>query len=212
MPGFNIPNFKFGNCDQEHKDELISSSDLPHNLETARGHRFVLRLFTGVDESLSSDPNNYFQLACESIDRPSPRMITERVWNYSNYVNVPMRLEYDPISISFYEVVGDQDKDKPINITSSRIFEWWTRTVFNFNTLVTHFPKARKGKVSITQTDGFGNTIWTYLLLNCYPLSIIPDTMNYNSNDISRTQVLLNFDACYQNREDFFTTNLDRQI
>lgn len=207
MPGFNIPNFQFGNCDGAYEDKFIDSSYIPHNIETARSHRFKLTIRNGVDKTLSSDTNDYFTVACETIDRPSPKMMTERVWNYNNYVNIPLRLDYDPISIQFYEVVGEQSQHDNINITSSRIFEWWTRTVFDFNKLVTHFPKARKQTVVIEHLDGFGGTIWSYLLLNCYPLSIIPDQLSHSSGEISRTQVLLNFDACYQARSDHNTAH-----
>lgn len=204
MPGFNIPNFSFGGCDTEISSE-IQDSQLPNNLETARSYRFRLRIliastFENIVETPSESLENrrYFELACESIDRPSPKALTERVWNYANYINVPLRQEYEPINVTFYELLVGDNPGTVVNTTAKQVFGWWTNTVFDIYNLRTHYPNTRKSTVLIEQLDGLGNAVWNYKLFNCYPITLIPDTLNHNNNNISKLQILLNYDACVQ--------------
>jgi hypothetical protein len=153
----------------------------------------------------------YFELACQSISRPSPRAIVERVWNYVNYINVPLRQEYDTITAVFYELFDDtaarvvdySDPDAPVtsmytSITAKQIFSWWTNTVFDVYELKTHHPIARKSTVVIEQLDGYGKKVWSYKLFNCYPMTLIPGTLDNKSGDIAKYEIMLSYDACSQ--------------
>jgi hypothetical protein len=208
MPGFKIPIGIFSdNCNFDDIGNVIES-ELPHNIEPARSYRFRLRIPYNDSFQLYSDgfipPSlseikgiEYFDLACESIDRPVPRMLTERVWNGANYINIPLRLEYDPINVSLYEIITD-DEENPRNITSEVIYKWWTSTVFDIIRLKSHPPEFRRQDIVIEHLNGLGKIIWTYILHDCYPLIVNPSQLSYRTNEIATTQLQLNFDAAEQ--------------
>lgn len=148
-------------------------------------------------------------LSCESIDRPNLRINTERVWNGADYINVPLRGEYDPITVSLYEITKDipsQRGNRPVdfraisNLTAESILSYWTNTTFDFKQSRNNYPDARRATVSIYQLNGLGEIIWGYKLYRCWPETVSPETLDYRDSDIAKTRLTLHFDKVEENR------------
>lgn len=205
MPGFDVGFKSIYSCGADESEGTISSgykgapkSSLRHTVETARKNRFELSVNATMIRTSSGTVNfpMDISLACMSIDRPTLRVQKERVWNGADYINVPLRGEYDPIQAVLYEVLRDgSTKGKAIaNWTMESVLSWWTNSSFNFQHSRTAFRDARRATVVIKQLNGAGDPIWAYRLHNCWPEIVSPDSLSYKSSDIATTAVTLSFD------------------
>ena len=190
MPGFNLGTDFPGSC---HDGSGLTGAEslLPNTTETARRHRFRLTISTEAIQGSNVFLPDIVQIACESIDRPILRISKERVYQGADYINVPLRGEYDPVVAVFYEVEGfDTD------ITVKALMAWWTASSFDFVNSKPGRPEDRRANVVIEQLNGVGDPIWTYILHRCWPEIVSPDNLSYKSSDVAKTQLTLNFDKC----------------
>lgn len=209
MPGFNISQLKAG-C---YATIGSNNSSLPNNLETARSNRFRLSLSIPIETGKGPilEPSGFVTLACESITRPVRIINEEKVYNGADYINVPLRPQYEPIDAVFYEILSNNsDVEKPItdivgpglavannvehNLTVEEIMLWWTRGVFDAGGSRTTYQASRRTTVIISMLDGQGRSIWTYMLHRCWPKSIAPDPLDNKNSNILKTKVTLVYD------------------
>lgn len=204
MPGFNLGNFGNGiGCTNAIGDG--ASSIVPNTLETARRHRFVARITFppgygfNIGGFFAAEP---LLIACESIERPTSRIITERVWNGADYINVPLRVEFDPIAIVLYEITIDSIRDQRpvanVDLGAKAALRWWTKGAFDYQNSRMNFPAARRIPIDIYALNGVGGIIWSYKLLHCWPEVIIPDGFDYKSSEIAKIRLTVQFDKAIQ--------------
>ncbi len=191
MPGFDLGRI-FSDCNGVGLSG--EQSFISNTIETARLNRFI---FATSDVNFPID----VEVACEYIERPVARVQKERVWNGADYTNVPLRLEYDPISIKFYEILRDSNSEAYLNYSAQVISNWLSRSSFDSKNSRQGFARHRRISAFIMQLNGLGETIWSYKLLRCWPEIITPDALNYKVSDISKVQILLNFDKVIETRE-----------
>lgn len=191
MPGFDLGRI-FSDCNGVGLSG--ESRPISNTIETARLNRFI---FTMSDPNFPLD----VEIACEYIERPIARVQKERVWNGGDYINVPLRLEYDPISIKFYEILRDSNDEAYLNYSARAISDWLSKASFNSKNSRQGFARHRRISTRIMQLNGLGEIIWTYKLLRCWPEIITPDALNYKISDISKIQISLNFDKVIETRE-----------
>ena len=198
MPGFNIPVER--GCVQLFGDSRPTPG-ISNAVDTNRKCRFMFTISKTIADS--APDQRIFQAACEYIDRPTLKISKELVWQGADYINVPMRGSYDPITVVFYEVI---DNDTIIqeqfpwfrNVTTKVVQSWWSRYVYDFKRSRNLPASKRDLEVNISMLDGLGRKLWSYYLLRCWPESVIPDTFSAGEADISRVKLLLSFDKVYE--------------
>lgn len=190
MPGFNL-GYDFFAFKCSDGPGIVGGEDsvLPNNLETSRRHRFLLTINSLAVDGINIPKN--VTIACESIGRPNLRIIKERVWQGADYINVPLRGEYDPIDVELYELVNtDNDKVE----TLEAVVSWWKNSSFDFRGSNPAKPDKRRIIVTIAQLNGLGVPIWEYRLWRCWPEVITPDRLSSRDSDISKIKLALSFD------------------
>jgi len=195
MPGFNVGHF-FGECEDGAPGLNGAPSIVPNVTETARRHRYEL-ILSSLPGNRAADSIFFpliVPLACESLDRPTMRIQKERVWNGADYANVPLRGEYDPINVTLYEVLRDDDSAPIANWTLESVLSWWTNSSFSVIHSRPGFATSRRVTATIKMLNGLGNPIWAYRLHRCWPEVISPDSLTYKNSEIATVALTLNFD------------------
>jgi len=198
MPGFDIGR-QFENCSDLALPENARSFAGSYNVETARNNRFRISLeAVGIGLHIS-DTTEFF---CESIDRPTRKIVKETIWNGADFMHVPLRqAPYDPINIVFYETLQDNDDEGAFgygsaatNLTVADLLDWWTRGVFSAENSRVHFPNSRRTTIRIEHLTGTDQVLWQYDLFRAWPEVIQSSQLNHSVSDISKTTVSLSFD------------------
>lgn len=195
MPGFNIGKVLSG-CNLQYGTD--QNDFLPNTIETARSNRFELILIPPNVGPLLFDSRVAF--ACESISRPVVRSEKEQVFNGTDYINVPLRVKYEPIEITLYEILKPTSHGNPdetsdaYNLTALDMWDWWTQSVFDPNKSRMTYPNSRRSTIQITMFSGAGALCWSYELYRAWPEAIVPSGLDYKTGAISKLVLTVSYD------------------
>lgn len=155
MPGFNVGG--------------LGGGGPPNTQETARRHRFDFETFEPLDSIL---------LFAHKAQRPIPEIDRVIMHHGQDEIYLPGKNRWRPIEISFYEAIdGSSDS------VASKIYDWWSQSVISIQE--SKVGSDYKKRATLQMLDGQGSSVWKYMLINCWPISVTPDTLDYADNGVA---------------------------
>jgi T4-like virus tail tube protein gp19 len=143
--------------------------DGPKNTqETARRHRYKFETF---------GPLNSILLYSHKAQRPTPEIDRVTMHHGQDEVYFPGKNRWQPIDISFYEAAQGND------LVASAIYKWWSASVIDIqgSTVSAQFRQ----KATLLLINGDGDSLWRYEMLNCWPINVVPDQLDYGDNGVA---------------------------
>lgn len=202
MPGFNIK-VPGAFCPGDNAFTLGSNYDGPDNLiDTGRQHRYVLEVFEPLGGRGAEDSLLVYLNKCT---RPTPEIDTITIHNGQDEIYRPGKNRWNPIEFTFYEVLKDGRYVPDLNLTASKMFEFWAFKTLSLDSssigAPTPGPNAYYTDVQLDLVNGVGLYVWSYSLFRCWPTKVTPRDLDYSSSDISEISVTLRFDKAYEGQK-----------
>lgn len=113
---------------------------------------------------------------CHTCSLPQRSLLTYLHKQVSSPYRVPYSVqEYDPISFSFYA-----DKD----MKTRRYFDIWQNAVINIQPNTLNFWNEFTSNVTISMIDEEGNSTYSIVLYECFPISVGMIDLSYSASNI----------------------------
>lgn len=201
MPGFDIKSYIPSACHDGPTPTPGYNSKLENNIETARRYRYRLEIL----EPLNQD--NLLLLAYR-ITRPTVEFDQVTIHNGQGEIYRPGKNRWMPIEVAFYERVSgvggarnDPNATGGYDKAASLIYKWWAETLININNSLHGNLTAYRKPAEVAMLDGLGNAIWTYYLVNCWPLKVDPSDLSYIDSEIADITLTLSYDRALEKKE-----------
>ena len=173
MPGFLAPS------SAQHAGKQAPSA----KVETKRKHRWMFSVFWDQDIEPSS---TYLQ----SAQRPHA-VVDEAVMHHDEeQAYFAGKYHWEPISLVFYDVQSPIDN-------SAKIWQWLNKVIQVPNATVST-PAEYKKECVLNMTDGSGVSVEKWQLINCWPIDINWNDLDYTNSEIQTVDVSLKFDRAIQ--------------
>ena len=201
MPGFYIVDKRCG----PGEFVPIEGTVPPNDVETARRYRYRF-------ESLEPLDKNNLLLFAYKATRPNIEIEQITIHNGQDEIYRPGEVKWLPIDITFYErVYGEMDSginsggyDQPAEL----IYQWWAESVIHISTSLQGWPydfsklnaKGYRKACQLEMLEGSGMAIWTYYLVNCWPMKITPCELGYADTEIADITITLAYDKAIEKR------------
>ena len=164
MPGFNVQG---GGGDQVKNAKV----------ESRRKHRWKFECPTPIGRK---------SVYLSSAQRPHA-IIDEAIMHHDEeQAAFAGKYHWDPISLVFYDVVGDVDM-------CALIYQWFN-TVINVPNANVATPASYKQTSKLQMTDGQGAAVETWNLYNSWPIDVNWNDLDYSNSEIQTVDVSLKFD------------------
>lgn len=214
MPGFYIVDKRCG----PGEFVPIEGTVPPNDVETARRYRYRF-------ESLEPLDKNNLLLFAYKATRPNIEIEQITIHNGQDEIYRPGKVKWLPIDITFYErVYGEMDSgtnsggyDQPAEL----IYQWWAESVIIINTslqgplwdyatppptingprVIERHGKNYRKACQLEMLEGSGAAIWTYYLVNCWPMKITPCELGYADTEIADITITLAYDKAIEKRD-----------
>lgn len=188
MPGFSIP---FPNaCGVNNFGQGASVT-----VETARKHRYSLEVL----EPLGSKRDGIL-LYGYKCNRPSIEFDEVAVHNGQDELFRPGKQHWKPVEFTFYEKMSGGGDKAQFNQAAELVYKWWGSTMIDLKTSYHRSPSEYLKNCQLDMSDGSGQTIWVYELLDCWPSRVSPSDLDYSSSDIAEITVALRYAKAREGR------------
>lgn len=121
---------------------------------------------------------------CEATTLPGVNISTTQARSYGELREIPYEKLFDNITLTFLVDTGMEVK---------YIFDDWIAAIQNPHTRQMGWYDNYITDLNITVQDKDDNDAYSITLYECYPKSISPITLDYNSKDIMKLQVSMNY-------------------
>lgn len=121
---------------------------------------------------------------CEATTLPGINISTTQARSYGELREIPYERLFDNITLTFFVDTGMEVK---------YIFDEWIAAIQNPHTRQMGWYDNYVTDLNITVQDKDENDTYSITLYECYPKSISPITLDYNSKDIMKLQVSMNY-------------------
>jgi hypothetical protein len=204
MPGFNIPldiagtGLSATRCADGTQEPvaIASQSQYPSNVvEAARAHRWKLEviiptLANTIKNRTTSDATK-FTSYIKTCQRPSFEVDLITIHNQAEEIYRPGKYRWNPIDITFYEVVGS--RSSLTNKTASELHDWWkSSTALNHSQA--SVSSINSARLVIYELTGSGEVIRTYTLYGCKLIKNSPSDLDHTTSEINTTTVSVRYD------------------
>jgi hypothetical protein len=170
MPGFNINGIGDGPSAK---------------IETARKNRWR---FTALD------PVQNILLFAYKSARPQPEIDRITMHQAQDEAHFPGKNRWNPIDVSFYEVVSHPDSFFATSVALA-IYQWWgTRIIDLANSKIAEGPI--KKRCELVLLDGCDTWVHIYVMDGCWISKVTPDDLDYSDSDILDITFTLQMDKC----------------
>lgn len=137
-------------------------------------------------------------MLCESTDLPGLNIFTDEFRIHGESRSMPYSISYPEITMNFLI-------DRSMKVR--QYFEDWTNQVFDRTKREVGYYNNYVKDIEIYVTDKEGNTVYSVKLYQCYPKSIGDISLDYNSRDIIRMKV----DIQYKYWENIYGGNINNR-
>lgn len=144
----------------------------------ARTNRYIVQVSPPV--SGEDDTKRKLILFCDQIQLPGQNFATVQNRVFGEFREVPYERIYDNINMSFFVDTGMQVK---------KIFDKWADKIADPNTRTYGYYKDYTVDIIIEVQDLMDKTRYRVTLHECYPKTIGSIQMDYNSKDIMKLQI-----------------------
>ncbi len=199
MPGFNIPLRPEVVSGIERFGGPVGNPAGPSNvIETARTYRFELQSLKPLEYV---NPSLLWNV--KSIKRPSLQFDEIVIHSGQDEIYRPGKSKWQPVDIVFYEPISYGNR----SLLSGGVYAWWAGRMTDATNSTQRragimTPNATTGfyfNAQIDMRDGEGRVVWSYILYECWPISVTPGDLDYGSTDLATTTVTLRYNRAGEN-------------
>jgi hypothetical protein len=213
MPGFHIRPLASGeawNCDDALNSGGPPGGDLAyssayHTVETGRRHRFLLELMSVNGSPIFGTGSQGLLVYGYKCTRPSPEFDEVVIHNAQDEIYRPGKNRWKPIDFTFYEVFkqrdyapGDNVAGRDKDLAAELIYQWWAKVMINLSTSTHNNLSDYMAYGMLSMLDGFGNIVWEYNLLDCWPLKVTPSDLDFSDSSIADITLTLRFQKAWE--------------
>lgn len=173
MPGFNIKTSSDCIADNDCGDGYTGPKV---NVETARKHRYQLRILRPVKDVL------LYAFKCQRPVCEADRIVMH---HGQDEIYKPGKTRWLPIEVTFYEIVKD------VNTTAQMLNRWWGKNMLSVNSSTLFQDSYYKERCELELTDGCGKPVWAYYLYQVWPSKVSPSELSYTDTDLSEISCTL---------------------
>ena len=210
MPGFDIgiqDACHEGNDGKYYPPSSKREYSPSHTEETARRYRYEFEVLEPLDRD--SGGSTFLLLFAYKATRPTPEIDKITIHSGQDEIYRPGKNRWQPIDITFYERVTSESEDAEsgsyYNQAAELIYKWWGGTNSGLPGGVIHLRDSLHGynykkPCQLAMLDGYGGSIWTYYLANCWPVTVSPCDISYADTEIADITVTLSYDKAIEQR------------
>lgn len=212
MPGFQIPldKDKAVCAGQNPVDQVNRKLEVPYPaeltpsniIETARSYRWLFEILPALDTTsfgatLATQAPGNLLTYLKRCDRPTMDFDEMMIHNGPRVMYRPGKFKFNQIKLEFYEILGPlASVDGP----AIRIYEWMRKVVYKTQESIYSRYKDYTFNAKLALLKGNGQYLHIYELFGCYPVSIAPSELNYETDGISNIVVTLRYNDVVETR------------
>lgn len=123
-------------------------------------------------------------LFCEQATLPGVTYTTTQSRSFGEFREMPYERIFDPLQLSFY-------CDSKMWIKS--FFDGWINSIQDGKTRVFNYYDRYTANITVNTLDNAGEKTYGINLFECYPKSVSAVQLDYNSKDVMRLQVTMQY-------------------
>jgi len=157
--------------------------------DSSNGFSNKIDVLFKFDYTVTIDINNTeYKLFVQKIDRPSVKVNVEEIWGLNDVQYNPGRRSYDPLTMTVVEYKSGN------NSTFAEIYKAF-KSYYGGHVGTARIKESKLinevKNIIIRVEHNCGNSI---IYLNCFIVSIKPDELTYESNDILKYTITFRYD------------------